>query len=232
MKRHGCRWVVALALAGFWLTGAPVFANFLLARLETAPVVTATALHRGQAIVILGGGTRRGAPEYGDDTVSGYTLERLRYGARLARATGLPVAVSGGSPHGGQAEAQAMRSALRDDFGIIVRWSEDRSRTTWQNAALLRALLPPDIRRVVLVTHAWHMPRACYAFERAGFSPIAAPTGFVARRPLRWQDFLPGPRGWTATGLAVHEMLGMVWYRLSGPAHWENADFLPHNHSE
>ncbi len=228
MRRHGCTWTIALVLAGFWLTGAPVFANFVLARLETAPIVTTTALNQGQAIVILGGGTRRGAPEYGDDTVSDYTLERLRYGARLARATGLPVAVSGGSPHGGQAEARTMRSALRDDFGITVRWSEDRSRNTWQNAVLLRAMLPPDIRRVVLVTHAWHMPRACYAFEHAGFSPIAAPTGYVARRPLRWEDFMPGPRGWSATWLTVHEMLGMIWYRLSGPAHLASVDLLLH----
>ena len=49
-----------------------------------------------KAVVILGGGVRRNAPEYGGDTLATLTLERVRYGARVARLTGLPVLVSGG----------------------------------------------------------------------------------------------------------------------------------------
>ncbi|MGH8800143.1 MAG: YdcF family protein, partial [Casimicrobiaceae bacterium] len=109
-----------------------------------------------QAIVILGGGTRRDAPDYGGDTLATLTLERVRYGARVARETGLPVLVTGGSTYGGKAEAELMRQALQGEFGVAVRWAENRSRTTHENAVYSAALLrAAGIGRVVLVAHAF-----------------------------------------------------------------------------
>ena len=49
-----------------------------------------------QAVVVLGGGLRRDALEYGGDTLGTFTLERVRYGAHVAKRTGLPVLVTGG----------------------------------------------------------------------------------------------------------------------------------------
>jgi uncharacterized SAM-binding protein YcdF (DUF218 family) len=77
-----------------------------------------------QAIVILGGGVRHEALEYGGHTLGRLTLERTRYGARVAKQTGLPVLVSGGAPSGGIAEAEVMRAALAEEFGVPVRWVE------------------------------------------------------------------------------------------------------------
>jgi uncharacterized SAM-binding protein YcdF (DUF218 family) len=54
---------------------------------RTSPLDLAQ-VSNAQAIVILGGGVRREAPEYGGATLGGITLERVRYGARLARTTG------------------------------------------------------------------------------------------------------------------------------------------------
>ncbi|MBK7593641.1 MAG: YdcF family protein, partial [Betaproteobacteria bacterium] len=66
-----------------------------------------------QAIVIPGGGVRRNAPEYGGDTLGRLTLERVRYGARLAKQTGLPLLVTGGSVTGNTVpEAVLMKEAL------------------------------------------------------------------------------------------------------------------------
>ena len=119
--------------------------------------------------MILGGGVRR-APEWGGDTMNRLTLERVRFGARVARLTGLPVLVSGGSTYGATPEAALMRDALRDEFGIEVRWVEDASRTTAENAARTASILRANgISRVVLVTHSFDVPRAACGVRSAGY---------------------------------------------------------------
>lgn len=170
------------------------------------------------AIVVLGGGRYANAPEYGGDTVSRHTLERLRYAARLQRLTGLPVLVSGGRPFGSaSSEASLMQETLRDAFHVPVRWIEGRSNNTWENArdsaALLRA---SGIRRIYLVTHAVHMPRAAAAFEANGLLVIPAPTGFTTLQrnyPLALQ-LVPQANALRDSSVAVREVLGRLWYRL------------------
>src|SRR5262245_63713811 len=82
---------------------------------DSAPVTLAQA-RSAQAIVIMGGGVRRNAPEFGGETVGRLTLDRVRYGALIARATGLPVLVTGGARRGGAAEAAVMRETLEQEF--------------------------------------------------------------------------------------------------------------------
>jgi uncharacterized SAM-binding protein YcdF (DUF218 family) len=192
----------------------PVVGNALLRTLESEPV-GAEALRQAQAIVVLGGGRYRQAPEYGGDTVAEGTLVRLRYAARLQRETGLPLLVSGGRPDGGgSSEADAMREVLVRDFGVAVRWVEGGSNDTRQNALHSAELLGRDgVSRVLLVTHAWHMPRATRSFEAAGIAVTPAPTAFH-RGPLTPLDFVPRPEGIANSRYALHEWIGLVWYAL------------------
>jgi uncharacterized SAM-binding protein YcdF (DUF218 family) len=194
----------------------PVIADRLLAQFEHYPAINLTHPPAADAIVILGAGSYFDAPEYGGDTVSRYALERVRYGARLARATRLPVAVSGGNPAGGVAEAYLMRDTLQQDFNVSTRWVEPHSNNTWENAHASRALLPGQIKRIYLVTHAWHLPRAIYAFEHAGFTVIPAGTGYSLAKHIKPIDFIPQPRGLTNSYFAIHEAIGLIWYRLKG----------------
>jgi uncharacterized SAM-binding protein YcdF (DUF218 family) len=64
----------------------------------------------------------------------------------------------------------------------------------------------------LLVTSAYHMPRAMWAMREAGTEPIAAPTGQRAFGALRlaWRDFLPGSAGLGDTERALHEYLGLA----------------------
>jgi len=132
------------------------------------------------AIVILSAGRRVYAPEFGTETLDELSLERVRYGALLARATRLPVLVSGGlGGEGRPSLAQLMADALRSDYGIAARWLESRSVNTAENAILSSEILrSAGIKRVILVTHAWHMKRANAAFIANGISVLPGPTAF------------------------------------------------------
>jgi len=178
-----------------------------------------TATHQPgdiDAIVVLGGGRNPDQPQYGGDTVSRFTLERLRYAARLHRASGLPILVSGGSVFGsGVPEAELMRRALEEDLGVTAQWIEGRSRTTMENALYSRAILgAAGKKKIWLVTDAWHMPRAYWAFRKAGIDATMAPTGFATAGADTPLDFLPSSRGLTQTDIVFHELLGTLWYRI------------------
>jgi uncharacterized SAM-binding protein YcdF (DUF218 family) len=173
-----------------------------------------------RAIVVLGGGIRTDERDaLGPELPLPRTLERLRAGARMAGWSGLPVAVSGGRPPGAlRPEAEVMAEVLEADFRLRPRWVEPDSLDTASNARLLaRQLKEAGIGRVVLVTHAYHMPRARAVFETAGLRVDPAPVGFLAghgaSRPLA---FLPSPKGLQLASLAMHEWLGIAWYRFNG----------------
>ncbi len=170
-----------------------------------------------KAIVILGGGTRRDAPEYGGDTLGRLTLERVRYGARVAKRTGLPVLVTGGAmPDVTSTEAALMRDALAQEYGIAVRWIEDRSRNTHENALYSAALLKAEgIERVVLVAHAFDMPRAGAEFAGAGVTTIPAATALPSRGGVVPSDFLPTVAALQLSHYALYELLANAVYFVS-----------------
>lgn len=207
------RRLTLLALAGLWLLSTPLLAKRMLGWVEApcAPVTAGLA----EAIVVLGGGVRWVAPEYGSGTLGDKQLERVRYAARVYRQTRVPVLVSGGSPDERPPEALLMRETLEQEFGVPVAWAEGLSRTTRENAAFSAPLLrQAGIRRLYLVTHAWHLPRATRAFEREGFTVSPAGMGCDSIQPFEWTDVLPAPQGLLTSHNAIHELVGEVWYWL------------------
>ena len=194
----------------------PIIGRALQQSLETVPPLPPGAYpSNAAAIVVLAAGTYDHAPEYGGDSASPDTLERLRYAVRLYRATGKPILLTGGKPNSATAESIVMKEVLEQDFHVPVQWIEDQSENTWENARLSYAILQPQgITIIYLVTHAWHMPRALIAFEKAGFQVIPAPTKFTTDYQLTLLDFLPRAHalGMSATGL--HEWIGRLWYQL------------------
>jgi uncharacterized SAM-binding protein YcdF (DUF218 family) len=212
------RWAAALTLLVL-STGAGSL--MLVTPLEnmTAPLTDART-SGAQAIVVLSAGMVDAAPEYGGlDGPDPVTLVRLQYGAWLEHRTGLPVLVSGGivsgSPSTGSLGAMMART-LREDFRTPVAWIEDKSETTEQNARYgARLLKAAGVKRVLLVTHAMHMPRSREAFAREGIEVVEAPTMFYSR--ARWSPYmlLPSASGLYRSYYAMHEWVGLVWYRIN-----------------
>jgi uncharacterized SAM-binding protein YcdF (DUF218 family) len=126
--------------------------------------------------------------------------------------------VCGGRPRQTRAsEAALLRGALEAELGVPVRWSEDRSRDTIENAGRAAAILQAEwARRIVLVTHAHHMRRARAAFESAGFTVLAAPHDPLAgqRGAPGLSDLLPSAEAAEVSSFAAHELLGTLWQVL------------------
>jgi len=179
--------LAALAVLSLYLLATPMGSSLLATPLQQrhAPVPDLVQLrHAGyQAVVVLGSGRVSSAPEYdGVDTVSAWSLQRLRYAAKIQRLSSLPLLVSGGAHRADQiSEAELMASVLRDDFIVPVRWLETESKTTKENAqASARLLAQHGITQIILVTDALHMPRAQHYFVQAGFTVLPAATGYLS----------------------------------------------------
>ena len=221
------RLLIAVGLLALWLVscnGAAVWlAQRVLPQVSVLEPSRQTQLRASglQAIVILGGGMQPFAPEYGQAQPSTSTAERLRYGIQLAKRSSLPLAFTGGVGWSNAGQAVPSEASTAQAFtaenGWTLRWIEDQSRDTAENAARMHDLLTPaGVHHIALVTHAWHMPRSQALFEKAGFKVLPAPMGFVlpSERPLL--EWLPSAHGLTASRQVLREWLALQLRSMTG----------------
>lgn len=208
-----------------YVCSMPVTANWLINLIESPSTIGTEELAtpRAEAIVILGGGRREHAPEFTlptqeGDTISSATLERIRYGAWLAKRMQLPILVTGGLPDvDSPAEAVLMKQAIEDEYSIPVRWVEVDSRNTYENAKFSTIILKADgIKKIYLVTHANHMPRSVWSFNQFGLEIYPAPTAYYGGTSVDvgLKDFLPSAGALGVVSTVFHEVVGSVWYWL------------------
>lgn len=218
---------LTLALLGsvlLWLLSCHAVAVWLALNLlpqHSALSLAALKTSGAQAIVVLGGGVHPAAPEYGEPQASAPAAMRLRYGAWLARQSRLPVAFAGGLGWGAAQtqtlpEGEVARRAALQDYGLTLKWIDSQSRDTAENARLLRPLLLKDgVQRIVLVTHASHMPRSVRAFEGAGFTVTAAPMGFILPSRAGVLEWLPSSDGVEGSRVVLKEWLALLVQRFT-----------------
>jgi uncharacterized SAM-binding protein YcdF (DUF218 family) len=224
-RRRLAWWLVGLGSLGIWFSATSVGADMLRRWLQPpvsalAPIEVRELRHSPRtAIVVLGGGAKPFVAEYGAPDLNALSLDRLRYASWLARETGLPVLFSGGRGHGAAsrdaAEAQIAAHVAERDFRMPLRWQESESRDTRENAIRSVAMLHAQgIERIVLVTHAYHMPRAQHNFERAvqgaklRMRIVVAPMDVRRDEPPTLMDFVPSRNGFYDVRLILHEWVG------------------------
>ena len=200
-----------LGLLALLVLSLPLVSDELVRCLDQSPPLNLTQTGNAGAIVIFAGGVRHDAAEYGGDTLGRLSLERVRYGAVVARKTRLPVLVSGGPVFGTTPEATLMKRVLEEEFGVKVTWVEVESRDTHENATKSAAvLLPAGIRHVILVAHSFDMPRAKAELAAAGLEVTLAPTGIPADTPFDASDLLPSVGALQQSHYALYELLANV----------------------
>jgi uncharacterized SAM-binding protein YcdF (DUF218 family) len=196
--------LIVVSVSVLWLLATPVVADALLRAAERCPPLDLSRPTDAQAIVVLGGGGHRPiAPEYAGPMVDDQLLERITYAAFVAKRTGLPVLVSGNGE-----EATAMRATLERSFDVPVRWVENGSRDTYENARLSAPMLKKDgATHVLLVTSSSHVWRAAQEFRRAGIAVTPAPAVMLVpeNSVLHW---IPTPGGLMRAHTALYELIG------------------------
>lgn len=229
--------LVALIVLLLWWLSTPAGAYLLTKPLLKYPALDEQAIQQAikptdpetlpvQAIVVLGGGRQLAATEFaGRDMPSRATLARLTYAAHLWHKASLPLITAGGKGYSfdpasrqGVSEAQIMEDVLRDYFGVEVSWQEPNSRNTYENAVQTAALLHQhQLNKVFLVTSAVHMQRSVMAFSQQGIKVVPAPTATLRAVNLRhWGNWLPKAGSLASSSRALHEWLGLLWYRING----------------
>jgi uncharacterized SAM-binding protein YcdF (DUF218 family) len=149
-------------------------------------------------------------------TIIGVVLERLTEAANQYRRLGLPMLVSGGrTSETDDSLAGLMSTALHNDFGISAQWREERSTNTFENAAFSAEVLRrAGVSSAILVTNPWHMARAQWSFHAVGYPVIPAAGQKRGFPPLSAGSFLPQVTALLRSYCALHELLGLGWYRL------------------
>lgn len=227
---HWWRWpgrlLIVVSLFSFYLVSTMAAGNRLLYNLQQSAPLSITDSLKDQkdiAIVVLGGGRRVASPEFGlEDNVSPYTLERIRYAAKLAKQLEFPILLTGGRPDiETTPEAVLMNQVMIEEFEYPVQYLEPRGRNTAENAINSNVILKNNnISTIILVTHAWHMKRALAHFKATGLTVYPAPIGFINKHPSfknKLRRYYPSSEGLKRSNMAIREYVALWWNRPEQP---------------
>ncbi len=207
------RWCLGLVLAAIWVLGCGVTMRIVGVPLErmsgSGCVLDYERIPEGDAIVLLGGGMgyhkKCGAAEMFNGA------DRVWVAAKLWKAGKAKViTLSGG-------DADKSTVPLLKEMGVdekaCVCFLE--ARNTEEESKMIKAL---GAKKILLVTSAWHMPRARMLFERRGFEVVACPADFEmscgAEQPIEFKDFFPSADGLRNNSYCVKEWVGLAGYSV------------------
>ena len=207
--------LVVISLCLFWFLSCGLTTRFIGVPLEGDEVPLLDTLELGgcDAVVLLGGGM--GVPEKCGRAEMFSAADRVWEAARQWKAHqdgNVKLTLSGG---GVEQSTVPLLKDLGVDEEALVFFPE--ARNTEEEARMIAA---SGIRRVRLVTSAWHMPRARMLFECAGLEVVPVPTDYemhyCAELPLQIKDFFPSADALWRNSVAVKEWVARFCYWLKG----------------
>jgi uncharacterized SAM-binding protein YcdF (DUF218 family) len=204
-------WMLALSITVLILLSSSLVASFLSMLLE-ARYEGRHFADTADAIVVLSGGVEPQDVDHPFPVLAQDSYTRCLKGAWLHRSRPQrPILVTGHDC------ATPMAHLLQSE-GIppSLIWKEDCATTTHENAVYSGAILRSNgIRTVALVTDAKSMLRAELCFRREHISVIPSPVELEVFQLDPW-IFIPSWKAIRSNGEALHEIVGLVWYRWRG----------------
>ena len=219
-QRRARRMLILLALMGVGLSTIP-FANWGFWLLENRFPEVTTLPKQVDGIIVAGGiidpkrSHERGQP------VIGGAVERLTAMVRLAKHyPEAKVIFSGGAGDLFQPEFKEAHyiTPFIKEMGLKPEriTFEDMARNTAENAQITYKMLQPkDAETWLLVTSAFHMPRAIGSFRKAGWRIHAYPVDYSTSPIFKWQFFFNFSQGLIRLSSLAHEIVGLIMYRLT-----------------
>ena len=233
------RWALPLSITG-WLVIAvpamPVVSDALLRQLEDqAAALTPKSIPPADAVLVLGGGIRP-APAKGLGVEVNEAGDRLLCGVRLWKQGTAPVLITSGArvsfkPNDPIAPEAALSQQLAEELGVPASavLLNDQARTTAREAQRINQLASEEgWNQLILVTSAFHMPRAWASFQRQSdleIIPVACDYRLDPQskdQRLSWRelliDLIPSSSALNQTTQVLKEHLGLLVYKLRGQA--------------
>jgi uncharacterized SAM-binding protein YcdF (DUF218 family) len=219
--------LVSVSLLGLFLAGFSPIGEWALAPLENRfPQITELDGSSFDGIIVLGGASNLHITRSRNEPTIGEASERIFKLIELARR--FPekrIAFAGGGGVSADASGPFTREAdvvklLLERTGLPTEniLFERQSQNTWQNARNLEAILQPAPEsRWLLVTSAFHMPRAVGVFRQAGFNVIAYPVDFrLGSFAASFTTNSTGAGKMAKFDQAAHEWIGLTSYWMTG----------------
>jgi len=206
-----------------WASSSFPVCQYLIESLENEhPPKSVKSIQSSDAIVVLGGMVNI-LTKYQDRIELGDSVERLTDAALLWKAKKAKIIlISGGSGilfYQGKSEAQLAKQFLIeigvDEKAILT---EEKSRNTAENALYTYEILQEKkIKKIILVTSAFHMKRSLALFEKRGFEIETFPTDYRALLPIfSWDALVPSVGALGTTSSAIKEWIGIFVYKFQG----------------
>ncbi len=221
--RRLASWLVVTSLVLIAFVGYSPLGNMLILPLEQRFPPWDASHGAPDGIVVLGGAISPGISLARGAVALNDAAERITVTAELARRyPNVRIIFSGGT------SSLRFNAPVEAPFAVkelealgVARdriTAEEQSRNTIENAVFSRLIAQPKpVERWLLITSAFHMPRAIAAFRAAGFPVEACPVDWRTRGPIdETLPFASFTEGLTMTDYAVHEWLGLLVYRLTG----------------
>jgi uncharacterized SAM-binding protein YcdF (DUF218 family) len=209
-----------VGLVLLFVCSLPILSDRLIAYLEKDyQLERASNFHSADAIVVLSGMVRTIQTKNGLDYEWGDASDRIFAGIDLFKAQKAPLLIltrgklpwSAGKPEGEYLFEVAIKGGVAKESIILTKNVEN----TDQEAQSVKNLLKDKKSKIILVTSAFHMPRAQKVFEAAGVSVIPFPVDFRSGvGKFTVMHLIPSARALRDTSFFVREVIGRIYYNL------------------
>ena len=198
----------------------PIVSGKLIAYLESDyELIKPSKVESADAVVVLSGMIKTIQTKNGLDYEWGGAVDRFFKGIDLFNLDKAPILIfTGGKlPWSiGVPEGEYLRD-VAIDLGVPEKdiLLTENVENTDQEAKAIKKLLLLDNPKIILVTSAFHMPRAQLVFKAAGINVIPFPVDFrIGAQKITFMNFIPSAGSFASTSFFVREMIGRTYYNL------------------
>ena len=214
-------WPIHLVLVLLLVFALPITARLIWHNLESSyPYEPVDEVEQYDAVVVLGGILRVFKSQHGYIADWNDSADRLLAGVSLIKAGKADKLIftrgqwpwSDNPPEGELLRNKAIEMGLSDSQILLTGIAAN----TADEAVQVKKLIEQEgLKRIVLVTSSFHMPRSKRLFDNAGIDSKAFPVDFRADRDtINWLDFIPNADAFADTSYGIREFIGRFYYRL------------------